>query len=197
MRAVFSPGKEDCVKLFLLAMAAASGLYADALGVGVRGGLPFGDAFTTIENRDFRILGRNRFVVGPTIELRLPAGFGFNFDVLYRRYTFEASSGGSPTTASAAQWEFPLMFRYRFPGIIVRPFVAAGPTLNRLTGVTSIRNSTVGMALGGGLDIAIPFFHITPELRYSRLFQEVTVRPGASSLLQNQNRLDLLVGFTF
>ncbi len=185
------------MKILLLALVAASGLYADALGFGVRGGLPLGDAFNSFENRDFRILGRNRFVVGPTLELRLPAGVGFSFDVLYRRYAFETTTGGTTTSTGASQWEFPLMFRYRFPGIIVRPFVAAGPTLNRLTGVTSIRNSTVGMAIGGGLDIAIPFFHITPELRYSRLFQEVTVRPGANSLMQHQNRIDFLVGFTF
>lgn len=195
MRAVFSPGKEDCVKFMMLALAAASMLRADALGVGVRGGLPLGDAFTSVENRDFRVFGRNRFVVGPTVELRLPAGVGFSFDVLYRRYAFETETTG---LQSASQWEFPLMFRYRFPGIVVRPFVAAGPTLNRLTGITSIRNSTVGLAIGGGLDIKIPFFHVTPELRYSRLFQEVNVRPGtASSLLQNQNRVDVLVGFTF
>ena len=188
--------KENSVRL-MICLFAAAGLWAgDTIGVGVRGGLPLGDAFTSLENRDFRILGRNRFVVGPTIELRLPAGLGVSFDVLYRRYRFEIDDGAG-RTQSAAQWEFPLMVRYRFPGIIVRPFVGAGPSLNRLTGVTSIRNSTVGVAMGAGLDIAIPFFHITPELRYSRLFQENSVRPTASSLLQNQNRFDFLVGFTF
>lgn len=184
------------MRLILCVLAAAGSLGADALGVGVRGGLPLGDAFKSVENRDFRILGRNRFVVGPTVELRLPAGLGVSFDILYRRYAFEVEDG-TGRTESAAQWEFPLMVRYRFPGIMVRPFVGAGPSLNRLTGVTSIRNSTVGVAMGAGLDITIPFFHITPELRYSRIFQENAVRPTLSSLLQNQNRFDVLVGFTF
>jgi Outer membrane protein beta-barrel domain len=197
LRAVFSPGKEDCVKLILLALVASAGFCGDALAVGARGGLPLGDAFSSVQNQDFRIFGRNRFVVGPTIELRLPAGVGFNFDILYRRYAVESNAPGDPASKGAAQWEFPLMFRYRFPGIVARPFVAAGPTFNRLTGVTSIRNSTVGLAFGGGLDITIPFFHITPELRYSRLFQDVTVRTATSNLMQNQNRVDVLVGFTF
>lgn len=182
--------------LMLLPLLTAPVMSGDALSVGVRGGLPIGDAFTSIENRDFRILGRQRFLIGPTLELRLPAGVGASFDVLYRRYSFETTVNNT-TTTGAGQWEFPLMVKYRFPGILVRPFVGAGPSFNRLTGVTSIRKSTVGMAVGAGLDIKIPFFHITPELRFSRLFQDNRAGPGTQSLAQNKTRFDVLVGFTF
>ncbi len=163
-----------------------------AIDLGVRGGLPFGDAFERIENRDINVKGANRFVVGPTLELRLPLGFGASFDALYRRYSFQTAQGDQ----GAAQWEFPLMLRYRFPGIIVRPFVAAGPIFTKITGVTAPKNSQ-GLALGGGLDISLAGKHLTPELRYSRRFQDVIVQTRYGSLQANANQVDLMVGFTF
>ncbi|MBL8232861.1 MAG: outer membrane beta-barrel protein [Bryobacterales bacterium] len=184
------------VLLALLAPAASS-LRADALSVGVRGGLPFGDAFDAAESGRLKLTGRNRFLIGPTLELRLPAGLGVSFDVLYRRYRFETQTEGQTTTSGGGQWEFPLMLRYRFPGILVRPFVGAGPTLQRLTGVTSIRNNTVGLAMGAGLDIKVPFGHITPELRYSRRFQDTNASFLSNVLKANNNQFDFVVGVTF
>jgi hypothetical protein len=166
----------------------------DALSVGMRGGIPFGDAFQG-DNR-LNLKGKNRFLLGPTIELRLPAGLGVSFDVLYRRYLFEESSGGVTTSTGAAQWEFPLMVRYRFPGVVARPYVAGGPTFQTLTGVTKLRN-TNGLALGAGIDIKVPFLHLTPELRYSRRFQDTSAGSPGRLLPANLNQVDFLVGFTF
>lgn len=182
------------MRLSLLFLVAPMLFGGDALAVGFRGGVPFGDAFKR-DNR-LNLTGRNRFLLGPTIELRLPAGLGVSFDVLYRRYLFEEASGGVTTATGAAQWEFPLMVRYRFPGVVARPFVAGGPTFQTLTGVTKLRN-TNGLALGAGVDIKVPFLHITPELRYSRRFQDTTAGPLGRLLPANANQVDFLVGFTF
>jgi hypothetical protein len=175
----------------------AASAKADNIGFGVRGGLPFGDAFESATSRNFEVRGRNRFVIGPTLELRLPAGLGASFDILYRRYGFDTISNGNTSTQSAAQWEFPLMMRYRFPGIVARPFIAGGPVWSKLTGITSTRNTT-GIALGAGVDISIPLFHITPELRYQRRLQD-TIATGATGIgvRSNSNQVDLMVGFTF
>ncbi|HUQ94079.1 MAG TPA: outer membrane beta-barrel protein [Bryobacteraceae bacterium] len=183
--------KHLAVFLFLAPLAPA-----DSIGIGMRGGLPFGDAFESARSRDFTISGHNRFVLGPTLELRLPLGFGASFDALYRRYNFETISSTSSFFESGGQWEFPLMLRYRFPGIVARPFVAAGPVFQKITGVTSTRNSS-GVALGGGLDIKIPLFHITPEIRYSRRFQEPFITLPLSGLRANANQFDFMLGITF
>jgi hypothetical protein len=175
---------------WFLALAMAMPVFA--IDLGVRGGLPFGDAFERGQNRQFNVKGANQFVVGPTLELRLPLGFGASFDALYRRYSFQTDQGNQ----GAAQWEFPLMLRYRFPGVIVRPFVAAGPIFTKITGVTAVKNSQ-GLALGGGLDISLAGKHLTPELRYSRRFQDVVVQTRYGSLQANANQIDLMVGFTF
>lgn len=183
--------------LVALLLPAAPVLRADALSVGVRGGIPFGDAFDALDTGRLKLSGRNRFLIGPTLELRLPAGLGVSFDVLYRRYRFDTDTEGQTTSTGGGQWEFPLMLRYRFPGIVVRPFVGGGPTLQKLTGLTTIKSSTVGMALGAGLDIKVPFGHLTPELRYTRRFQD-TAAGGLSGLLKaNNNQVDFVVGITF
>lgn len=186
--------EENGLKLILGLLIAASGWGADAIAFGIRTGIPFGDAFDK-DNR-FNITGRNRFVIGPTLELRLPAGFGASFDILYRRYRFETTSGQGTMSNSGGQWEFPLMLRYRFPGIVARPFIGAGPVFQRLTGVTSLRN-TNGLALGAGVDLKVPFVRLTPELRYSRRFQDTAAGPGSTLLKANNNQFDLLVGITF
>ncbi len=176
--------------LFLAAMPSY------AIDLGVRGGLPFGDAFESLRTQNFEYKGRNRFVIGPTLEIRLPAGLGINLDFLYRRYQFQNTNGGQTTTSGAGQFEIPVMLRYHFPGIVVRPFIAGGPVWSTITGLNSTGNST-GIALGTGLDIQVPFAHITPELRYTRRFQDTTVAAPLGSLKSLSNQIDLLVGFTF
>jgi hypothetical protein len=167
-----------------------------AIDLGVRGGLPFGDAFESLRTANFEVKGRNRFVVGPTLEIRLPAGFGVSLDFLYRRYQFETVTPSGTTTNGAGQFEIPVMMRYHFPGMVARPFVAGGPVWSTITGLNSTRNST-GMALGVGLDIQIPLFHVTPELRYTRRFQDSLVTAPAGALKTLSNQIDLMVGFTF
>ena len=169
---------------------------AYAIDLGLRGGLPFGDAFESARTANFELKGRNRFVLGPTLELRLPAGLGVNLDVLYRRYQFETIVNGQTTTQGAGQWEIPVMLRYHFPGIVARPFIAGGPVWSTITGLTSTRNTT-GLAIGAGLDISVPFGHLTPELRYSRRFQDTIVTPATAPLKSLSNQIDLMVGFTF
>ncbi|MFN7938653.1 MAG: porin family protein [Bryobacteraceae bacterium] len=181
-------------QLVLIMVLAASPLAG--IDLGVRGGLPFGDAFESLRSANLELKGRNRFVIGPTLEVRLPAGFGVNLDLLYRRYQFQTTTPSGITTNGAGQFEIPVMVRYHFPSLVVRPFIAGGPVWSTITGLNSTRNST-GMALGTGLDIHVPFGHITPELRYTRRFQDSIVTAPSGSLKTLSNQVDLMVGFTF
>ena len=182
--------KQLACLLFLSAMPSF------AIGLGVRGGLPFGDAFESLRTGNFEYKGRNRFVIGPTLEIRLPLGLGVNLDFLYRRYQFEAITNGQTNTFGGGQFEIPIMLRYRFPGIIARPFIAGGPVWSTITGINSTRNTT-GLAFGAGFDIGVPLLHITPELRYTRRFQDTIVTGPVAPLKSLSNQIDLLVGFTF
>ena len=161
----------------------------DSLSFGIRGGIPFGEGLKAVETRTISAKGHQSFLLGPTVELRLPLGFGASFDFLYRRLGTEGVAAG---TASGGQWEFPFMARYRLPGIVARPFIGAGPVFYKVTGLTSI-GSTAGMALGAGLDIKVPMIRLTPELRYQRRFNDKTI----GGLLQGLNQVDVLLGITF
>jgi hypothetical protein len=166
---------------------------ADAIGVGVRGGFPFGDAFESLRTGNLTLEGKNRFVVGPTLELRLPMGFGLSFDALFRGYRFPTTSPSGTSSETGHQWEFPLMVRYHFPMVMVRPFIAGGPVWQRLSAINSTSNAT-GVAFATGLDIKIPLLHVTPELRWTHRLTDPIYR---GLLRANSNQFDLLVGVTF
>jgi hypothetical protein len=38
-------------------------------------------------------------------------------------------------SATGNPWQFPLLLKYRFPGDLARPYLVAGPSLNRISGV--------------------------------------------------------------
>jgi opacity protein-like surface antigen len=142
--------------------------------------------------------------------LRLPFGFGVEFNALYRHLNYTNFSNGvdvlfnSATTSGA--WEFPLLAKYRFPGKVARPYVAAGVVWDTLSGlgqtitqtviptnITStshtsspaeLRNNTVsGFVAGVGIEIHLLFLHISPEIRYTRWGSQHFVTPVSAALI--------------
>ena len=167
------------LRLLPLLLAATTLLPAQNIGVGFKGGVPLKDAYrftrqgsTTIRDGDF--------VVGPLFEVRLPGGLGIELNALYRQ------GAGSRT------WELPLLVKYRFPGVLVRPVLGGGYTFQRLSDLPGLNNRK-GVAASGGVEFKLPRLRITPELRYTRFNEQ---RP-ASGLLTGTNQVDALVGFSF
>jgi hypothetical protein len=115
--------------LFLLVMTATARVaFAQLVSIGVKGGVPFLD---TNQGGD----ESRPYIVGPSVEIRLPAGFAIEVDALYRRIgnTFGSnfSSIGAglnvvPATSfyinrqRGNDWEFPFLGKYYF-----RPRTAA------------------------------------------------------------------------
>jgi hypothetical protein len=85
--------------------------------------------------------------------LRLPFGFGVEFDALYRHLNYTnfhigTNSIGSVdflvnSSTTSGAWEFPLLAKYHFPTKIVRPYVAAGIAWNTLSALTQTITQTV------------------------------------------------------
>src|SRR4051794_25710406 len=172
--------------LLLLSSAAA---FSQPFSFGLKGGLPLTDFVDAVQTQNFTSSAyTNRYIVGPTAELRLPFGLGVEFDILYRHFGY-ATTGiiagptstvvASSTTGSA--WEFPLLAKYRFPGKFFRPFVDAGVSWDKLSGVSqSVRNAVSngviaelkkdtarGFVMGAGIDVKALVIHISPEIRYT------------------------------
>jgi opacity protein-like surface antigen len=189
----------------LLPLLFAASAFAQPFSAGVKVGLPLTDFVNTVNGTVSS--KTNRYLVGPTVELHLPAGFGVELDALYRRFDYSNPVGSTVngvitfanTTSSA--WEFPLLLKYRFPAKVVRPYVDAGVAWDKVSNLantlsgSSTKGTTMGAVLGAGLDVHILIIHILPELRFTRWTDQ---HFNFSNLLHsNQNQAEFMVGITF
>jgi opacity protein-like surface antigen len=211
--------------LLWISAAAAAVAGAQPFGFGVKVGVPMNDFLTAARSQTINFdTTTNRYIVGPSVELRLPAGLGIEFDVLYRHfgYTSLASTSGITSTITDARtsggaWEFPLVAKYKFKTPLVHPFVEAGVSWDKLSGLTQDVTSTVasvtrtsstsnppelhkdttrGFVMGAGIDVKVLLIHIAPEIRYTRWGAKHFIDPGGL-LNSNQNQGEFLVGIKF
>ncbi len=160
------------------------------------------------------------FTIGPVVRFELVPAFGIELGAMYKRFDQQAGQYditvepgvpynvvGRPYSQTGQSWEFPIVGQYRFPGTAVRPYIEAGVSINRLDGVltpfrlpavsqsTTVQpqghaESRVGVVVGLGVELKVPFCRITPGFRYTRY--------GAKDMwLVNADSVDFLIGFTF
>ncbi len=212
--------------LLILILTAGSAAGAGPFSWGIKAGVPFTDLLSDVNGgspSNFILnSGTNRYIIGGEAELHLPAGFGLEFDALFRHFNYNSSFNAidvlTNNRATGNAWEFPLLVKYRFTAPLVKPFVDAGVAFDTLSGLsetvtstilpnhtttsstsnpTELQNSTTkGFVLGGGIDIHAIVMHIQPELRYTRWGSAHFSVPNGSSL-SNLNQFEFLVGFTF
>lgn len=208
----------------ILLLIGAIAAFGEPFSIGVKGGIPVND-FVNGTNTASGVLSSttNRYIVGPEAELNLPAGFGIEFDALYRHYNFQAfgASGTNTTTTSTGAWEFPLLAKWRVPIPVVHPFIDGGVSWDHLTGtgVTAASvfpgvnngpgtnmNTVFGYVGGVGLEFQAKWLRIEPEVRYTRWNDQHFISSSGISTAgvnsrgafsSNQNQLEVLVGFTF
>jgi hypothetical protein len=207
------------MRSFTLLLLASLPAFSQPITAGLKAGVPLTDFFNTVQNVSTSI--PNRYIIGATAELRLPFGLGVEVDALYRHLNYTNRLSNTTTTSidrtTANSWEFPLLAKYRFPTKIVRPYVDAGVAWDTLSGLTSTvtqtilpstttttttskpaaltNNTSMGIVIGGGLDIHAILVHISPEIRYTRWVDKHFNVNGV--LNSNQNQAEFLVGITF
>jgi len=212
--------------LLLLALTAAPA-FSQLFSFGAKAGVPLTD-FINAASGDTPggfvnfATTTDRFIIGPTAELRLPFGLGVEVDILYRHFDYQQTGQSGSTlssgTTSGNAWEFPLLGKYRFfHSKLVHPYVDAGVSFDTLQGLSQTVVSTVqsvtgssstgtpsqlehstvkGFVLGGGLDIKILLIHIQPEIRFTRWGSEHFVDPSGF-LHSNESQGEFLLGVTF
>jgi opacity protein-like surface antigen len=195
-------------RLLVLLLFPAALVFADGLiSFGVKGGVPFNDAFHAATDQNIRfITDNNHWTVGPTLDVNLPLGFAVEADLLYRRLRFTQTDltalVDNATTANA--WDLPLLLKFRFAPGPIRPYVSVGPTFRGLTNVSEriegfLGQSTLkdrfntGFTLSGGLKL---LGHISPEIRYTRWGWD-NFKSVGGLFHSNPDQLDFLVGITF
>jgi hypothetical protein len=184
------------MKLTPLLIFSSVAVFAQPVSFGVKGGLPLTDFIDTVSgSRTIVTSVTNRYIVGPTIELHLPFGFGVEADALYRHFSYNSTANLLDALltlrTTSNDWEFPLLVKKRFGGVgPVRPFVDAGVNFNKINGLSQsvstlvfpnrltttsntnpaeLKNDfTAGFSLGGGVEIHLLILRISPEIRYTR-----------------------------
>jgi hypothetical protein len=192
----------DVMRLALALIFTAHAVYAQAVTVGVIAAVPVTDTFDTgfvhAGTFDPKTV---RYQVGPAIDFRLPRFFRVEIDALYQPFSFnEGSFGGIPSQAhvSGNLWQFPALLKYRVSTPLLKPFVEAGPSVQIASNLTEISTTVLqptplvshpaapgavgGIVLGGGIDLPVGHFLISPQVRYthwlSKTFDE---GPGVGS----------------
>lgn len=140
-------------------------------GIGVKGGFPFTDLLASnIPNSTATLTQEGNYLIGPVAELRIPFGFAFEVDGLYRGTNYQVVNAASgPTAIKSSSWEIPYLAKFRFPIPVLKPFIAAGGAyriFNDLpAGVTPTHNAFVGAF---GLELRINKLRLSGEVRYLR-----------------------------
>jgi opacity protein-like surface antigen len=213
------------MKPLCLLFLAAAAAFSQPFSFGIKGGMPMTGFLDVARAQNINAnTTTNRYILGVTGEARLPFGLGVEVDVLYRHFRYNASSGVSNLTnnltnidTTSGAWEFPLLAKYRFKGKLVHPFVDAGVSWDRLSGLTqTVRNvvagvtnskstsspaelansTTRGYVVGGGLDFKVLVIHISPEVRLTRWGAKHFI--DATGLVNSkQTQAEFLVGLTF
>jgi len=197
----------------LLSLAVVAGV-GQPLTFGVRAGAALTDFFSFERNyARFDFVNNNKgYLLGPMFELRLPFGFGFEVDALYRHAAYRLSGiNGFTWSGSANAWQFPLLAKYRFPTRVIRPYVDAGFAFDKLTGVSedvvqSFGNVALparagsrvgkGLVLGAGLDLRA-VLHVAPELRFTRWGGSQYQDAYYDRVRASRNQAQFLLGITF
>jgi hypothetical protein len=207
-------------RILLALFAGVPFAVAGPFSFGVKGGVPFTDAFDAAKTGQLSFVTNNHhWTLGPELDLNLPLGFAIEVDALYRRVNYSSTANlvdvftDSRTTANS--WDFPLLLKWRSAPGPVRPYVCVGPTFNGLTNLNQVttffgniapkqvtttnsppelnRQFNTGFTLGGGVQL---LGHISPEVRYTRWGWD-SVRDVSGLLTTNPNQVEFLVGFTF
>src|ERR1044072_9609446 len=105
------------MRSFFLLLVGAAGLFAQPITFGIKGGVPFTDFTDAVSSGTFNYTSNTqRYIVGPTAELRLPFGLRVEFDVLYRRFNYNSFIGGgagrTSSSTSGNGGELPLLAEY-------------------------------------------------------------------------------------
>jgi len=181
----------------LLLFCTASAFGAGPLAFGVKGGTALQDLVDAQGSAQslFR-----KWTLGPMIDLDLPAGFGVEFDLLYRSTGYRI--GATETTSGS--WEFPLLVKYKFPGVVMRPYIDAGISFRHIGDLSLLgqpqqlfqfENGSRGLVIGAGFRLDLKLVKLSPELRYTYWGNQ----PLRVSNVVNyrQNQVEALFGLTF
>jgi len=191
------------LKTFFLFLVGIAPLVAQSpFGFGLKAGVPLNDALSADPSAPLAYVeSTHRYVIGPFVEVRLPARFSVELDALYRSYDYRQLPGDfiASRSVSPGAWEFPVLARKALLGGPIQPYIEGGVALSHLSVADVVElnhRNNYGIVLGVGVSLHLGLFRIAPELRYSGwAFKDFDSPTG--SLQSNRNQVAVLVGIGF
>jgi opacity protein-like surface antigen len=184
--------------LLLVVLPASSQIFS----VGVKGGIPITDAYSTrVSSGAIGFSYDRRYIVGPTAEIHLPFHLSFEVDALYRRNGFQSNGQFFSIRTGVNDWQFPLLGKYELGFGPFKPFVDAGVVYRHVTASNSVLRidnpNSAGFTAGGGITLKLLFLRLSPEIRYSYWPSPPYNNSSSQVIWSSQNQADFLVGLTF
>lgn len=181
------------MRTILILFLTAGFAFCGPIGIGFTAGVPATGVVMSSSQAGGRFGATGGgFVIGPTVEIRLPFGLGVEGDALYR--AINRGPYGS-------NWEFPILVRYRLPlRKRFSPFVVGGASFDRnnVLQYYSIGppQTTTGPVIGAGLETRLWRTRISPEVRYTHWTGDFGNFAFGANLI-NRNQIDFLFGVVF
>jgi hypothetical protein len=184
-----------------------STVFGQAVRFGAIGGVRLDNPNAFLRNES------KRYVVGPSVEIRLPGRFAVEVDALYRRLgtSFHYNllgSGDYPALSVVSRergnsWELPVLGKYYFETRSPRwqPFLGTGYAFRSVWlntvwsggGLTSFGSRRTPMGIGAtaaaGVRVNAGRLAISPQFRYTRW--------SDATLGSRKNQVDFMVGIHF
>jgi hypothetical protein len=168
------------------------------VGFGVKGGVPFTDlleAAGVINQPNTAVQKSSDYLVGPVVELRIPFGFAFEVNGLYRAAEYPYSGNNSVGIVNAHSWEIPYLAKFRFPIPLLKPFISGGGAYRTFTDLpNNITPTHNALVLGGGLELRISRLRLSGEARWLHWNSPPNNQNG---IRLGQNQGEVLFGLIF
>lgn len=175
--------------------------------IGVRGGVPLNDIIDTVSNDGNFDSATKRYVVGPTLGVKLPIGFSVEGDALFQRLSIDFTRTDGDTrsvSASADAWTFPVMLKWTAPKSVA-PFVGAGVSVRHFSDFKNVGdfltdadyNNKVGFVAGAGIRFKAGPVYISPEIRWTRYGDSNFGDAARNFYRLKRDQAQILVGITF
>lgn len=188
-------------KVACILLVCSSSIFAQHLDFGfdfgVKGGLPVTDvleAAGVINGGVTALTESTDYIIGPVAEMRIPFGFAFEVDGLYRGTEYHLTTNNLTSTIPAHAWEIPYLVKFRFPIPLLKPFVSAGGAYRAFTDLPSnITPAHNAFVLGGGLELRVKRVRVSGEMRWLHWNS-----PSTNNVVRlTQNQGEVLFGLVF
>ena len=134
------------------------------LEIGAIVGLPFTHNFQTPVG-GVEIVERARYLAGLTVQMTVVGNLAMEVNAIYKPLR---AGSDNLSRFSVLTWQFPVLAKYSWAEIRLRPFAEAGPSFRLSGNLNGFNPSHYGITVGGGLDLRRQSLRLSPALRYTR-----------------------------